>query len=175
MPMRRRIGGTAVFALLLFGGAMPAAKAQTLVKAAPNSEEAKATHGRTWVSFPSQLYTIRMDKDGKVTGTVAPISVAHEEPGEATCAGVRSVGALSNVAGSAMTVFTPMPRCNFNATDATLMLPLDSIGKLAKVCNQPAQAELTGGSGCRTELMTGKLVCVLPPVPTPGAAWRRRD
>ena len=174
MPMRWSISGIAIMAVLAVTGAMSGAKGQTLVKAAPNSEEVKASHGRTWVAFPDPLFTIRMDKNGQITGTVAPISVAHEEDGP-MCAAVRFVAALAtNGAGAKMATFTPAPRCSFSASDATLVLPLDSAAKYAQVCNEPSR-DLTG-SNCIPDGMGG-FRCLTPPIPTVviGPAWRRAE
>lgn len=172
--------GCGAAALVLAAATPWFAGAQTLVKAAPGAVEVKASHGQTWLSFPDPLLTVRMDKDGRVIATAAPISVAHEEAGP-MCVPVMQVAALpSNKDGGRVAPIVPQ-KCNFDASAATLVLPVDSAVRYARICNerkdvsaQPMECGYDKTAPWKCRPMVG-FTNPIPVKPDSGDAWRRAE
>ena len=177
LPMRTRVGITGACALFL-ATCLPAPRAQgQTVKAAPGSVEVPSAHGRTWLFFPDPLLTVRMDRNGNVTASAAPISVAHEETSP-MCAAVLMVSAMTSTgAGSSSRSFPSPGSCSFDATAATLILPVDKLAGYASICKQPWK-ETPPPYNCTVD-NAGRTNCVYTgisqPLPLVGPAWRRAE
>lgn len=177
MPMRRGIGIT-VFATTAFVGLGRAAPGGAQTVSTPSGgKEVPSAHGRSWIAFPDPLLTVRMDANGNITATAAPIAVAHEESGP-MCAGVIMVSATpSNKQPPSAVVFPPPGRCSVDASAATLRLPVDSAAKFAQICQSPAK-ETPPPMVCTVEQGMVKCTPVIgpaPALPQVGDAWRRAE
>lgn len=117
--------------------------------AARGGVEVQAKHGRTFLDYPSPLFFVVVDENGKFIPSAGTIRVSHSED-NLLCHKVNAVSASSGPQIGAITFAGGAGLCNFTLTDGTIRVPWspDRDAYYAGLCTP--ERRMGGWSGMET-------------------------